>query len=101
MKNLWHELKYGVRILLARPAVSAGVVLTIALGIGANTAVFTVVNRVLLNPLSLPRAVKLEPSGSVNARLGDDGFPAISPADFLDWDAQSEMTAKPENEIPN
>jgi putative ABC transport system permease protein len=101
MKNLWQELRYGVRTLLSRPILSAVVVLTIALGIGANTAIFSVVNRVLLSSLPRTRSNSVAAAGFVNARPGDEGFTLVSPADFLDWDAQSEMTAKPENEIGN
>jgi putative ABC transport system permease protein len=99
MKNLWHELRYGVRVLVARPVVSAVVVLTIALGIGANTAVFSLVNRVLLRSMPPLRSNCIATSEFFDARPGDEVFSLVSPADFLEWDTQSEMTAKPENEI--
>ena len=99
MKNLWQELRYGVRILLSRPFLSAVVVLTIALGIGANTAIFSVVNRVLLSSLPRTRSGSVAAARFVNAHPGDERFSFVSAADFLDWDAQPEMTAKPENEI--
>ena len=53
------ELRYAVRGLLNTPAFTVVVVLTLALGIGANTAIFSVVDAVLLRPLPFPRADRL------------------------------------------
>jgi putative ABC transport system permease protein len=59
MATLWQDLGYGFRIAIRNPVFSLIVILTLALGIGANTAIFSVVNAVLLRPLAYPQSDRL------------------------------------------
>jgi predicted permease len=80
--TLRQDLRYAVRLLRRQPGFAAVAILTLALGIGATTAVFTVVNGVLLRPLPYPDADRIVELQSVG-RSGRGG--AISPADFVDY----------------
>ena len=81
-----NDLKFAVRQLLKNPGFTSVAVLTLALGIGANSAVFTVINAVLFRRLPFPDADRLVLVGETNARGQGDG---ASPANFLDWKEQS------------
>src|SRR2546425_6696947 len=82
MERLLQDVRYGFRTLLKTPSFAIVTVLTLALGIGANTAIFSVVNGVLLKPLAYDRPEH------VVAILHSGRYP-VAPADFLDWRAQS------------
>jgi putative ABC transport system permease protein len=87
--GLVHDVRYGIRSLAKSPGLTAVIVLTLALGIGANTAVFSVFHGVLLNPLPYPDAARLVWLWPANARTGQSYPGALSAPDFLDYRQQS------------
>jgi putative ABC transport system permease protein len=88
MQTFWQDLRYGSRILLKKPGFTLLAVLTLAFGIGANTAIFTVVNAVLLKPLPYPEADKMMWIGQVYKNGAQQG--AGEPK-FLFWRDHSQV----------
>ena len=88
MRTIWQDLQYGWRMLRRSPGFSLVAILTLAIGIGANAAIFSVINTVLLRPLPFPDAQRIvfiwdtDPNRNIPRGVA-------SPAEFLDWRDQN------------
>ena len=90
MTALLQDLRYAIRKLIQSPGFTAIAVLTLGLGIGANTALFSVVNGVLLNPLPYPHSSQLV---AVYERVAGLDSAPIEYLNFLDWQRDSKSFA--------
>src|SRR6266852_3046762 len=90
MEVLLQDIRYGVRSLLKRPGFTAVAVLTLALGIGANSAIFSAVNAVLLRPLSYPESDRIVVLEGINPSKGIKQSNMSIP-DFVDWQSQNQV----------
>src|SRR4051794_33966812 len=86
MQTLWQDLRYGARMLRRQPGFTLVAVLTLAIGIGANTAIFSVVNAVLLRPLPYAEADRLVWLAERHEEIATRW---ISYPNFLDWQSRS------------
>src|SRR4029453_5813255 len=84
MEMFAQDVRYALRVLVRRPGPSLIVIITLALGIGANTAIFSLVNTVLLRPLPYPHAERLLMIWERDVAHDDDRIP-VRPANFFDW----------------
>ena len=87
------DLRYALRTLRRTPGFTAAAVACLALGIGANTAIFSVINGVLLRPLPFRNPEALVVVWEADPRQGQDRN-VVSPANYLDWRAQSSVFAE-------
>ena len=88
MRLFWQDLRYGFRALSRNPGFCGVAILALALGIGPNTAIFTMVNAVLLKPLPLPEPQRVVMIWGTMLKSGFDQLP-VSGADYLDWKKQA------------
>lgn len=93
LENLFHDLRFGLRMLGKNPGFTAVTLLVLALGIGANTAIFSVVNAVLLRPLPFHNPGRLYLVWHVPPQKSFPGTStfSVSPANYLDWQNQNHV----------
>jgi predicted permease len=91
MAGFWNDLKHGCRVLLKAPGFALSAIIVLALGIGANTAIFGIVNGVLLRPLPYAEPDRIVQLWHTPPQKQFPGVPrfALSAANYLDWQAQN------------
>src|SRR5438105_4056926 len=90
METLFKDIRYNIRSLLKRPGFTAIAVITLALGIGANTAIFSVVNALLLRPLPFKEPARLVQVWEANFKRGQNTM-EVSYPNFADWRDQNQL----------
>src|SRR5436190_13356261 len=90
MSTLLYDLRYGIRMLLKNPAFTFAALVTLALGIASSTAIFSVIDGVLLHPLPYPDSEKIVVLSPTNRATGTPGG-AHAPANYVDYAAQSDV----------
>lgn len=95
METLWQDIRHGARVLLKSPGFSAVAVLSLALGIGANTTIFTVVNAILLNPLPVKEISRLVEVDTIDTKtkvgVANTTKIQMSFPNFQDYQRQNEV----------
>lgn len=89
MQSLWQDIRFGLRVLAKSPAFAITAVVTLSLGIGANTAIFSMANAFLFRPLPVKDAARLVVVAEQNDHGGDPG--QLSYLDYLDYRQQNNV----------
>jgi len=87
VESLFQDIRYGIRVLAKKPAFVAVAVLALAVGIGANTAIFSFIDALLVRPLHFNNLDRLMMVWS--SKTGTGEREEVSPGDFADWKNQS------------
>src|SRR5690348_7856311 len=90
MNTMLQDIRYGLRMLAKAPGFTLIAVMTLALGIGANTAIFSVVDAVLISPLPYPHAEQLVSLYWARSKAQQSSIPYLN---FLDWQKQNNSFA--------
>ena len=90
MRTIWNDIRYGLRMLAAKPGFTAVAILSIAIGIGVNTSIFSLVEALILRPLPVPHASEIVrvTSTSPAGRFGDLSYP-----DYIDFRDQAKAVS--------
>ena len=91
IENFLQDVHYGVRQLRRSPGFTAVAVLTLALGIGANTLIFSVVNAAVLHPLAFRDAGRLVTLWATSPTIGYSGPGTLTDPDYIEWQRQNRV----------
>jgi predicted permease len=91
MKTIWQDVRFSARTLIKNPVLTVVLLLTLSLGVGANTAIFSLVNGILFQPLPYSQPDRLIMVWGTEGRKGKD---TVVPADFLDWKRETSSFAE-------